>query len=44
MYFEFNNDIYIYIYIYCGAEGFGKAEPISYQAQGPRRERRNVRG
>ena len=28
----------------CGAEGFGKAQPISYQAQGLHRERRNVRG
>ena len=29
---------------YCGAKGFGKARPISYQAQGPCRGGRNVRG
>ena len=29
---------------YCGAEGFGKAQPISYQAQDLCRERENVRG
>ena len=29
---------------YCGAEGFGKAQPIPYQTQDPRWERRNVRG
>ena len=29
---------------YCGAEGFGKAQPISYQAQGPCRGGRNARG
>ena len=27
----------------CGAEEFGKAWPISYQAQGLRQEKRNVR-
>ena len=35
--------IFIKNNIYCGAGGFGKAQPISYQAQGPCRERRNVR-
>ena len=29
---------------YCGAEEFGKAQPISYQAQGPCRGGRSVRG
>ena len=32
-------------YIYrCGAEGFGKTQPISYQVQGPCRGGRNARG
>ena len=42
---------YIYIYIYmcvcvcvCGAEGFGKAQPISYQVLGPCQGGRNARG
>ena len=29
---------------YCGVEGFGKAQPISYQAQGPRQGERSARG
>ena len=28
---------------YCGVKGFGKAQPISYQAQGPRRGGRSAR-
>ena len=36
--------IYFFCISKCGVEGFGKAQPISYQVQGPRRERRNVRG
>ena len=29
---------------YCGAEEFGKAQPISYQAKGPCRGGRSARG